>query len=272
MDQLVGQFIAKLLPIVLLLGALSILGTLFRFLALPAIKGYVGEALINFWSRRLLDQKVYHLIPNVSLPTSDGTTQIDHVIVSRYGIFVLETKTYKGWIFGSERDAEWTQVVFRQKNRFQNPLRQNYRHTKTLSDLTGIPHGYFISMVVFIGSCEFKTEMPDAVMQIGYFIRFIKNHQKPVIQDEQVPEVVAAIREWAGTVSEEQRRAHVANLKARFEAEQSTSEPADEFEEPDLPSCPRCGARMVERTRRQDGGKFWGCSTYPACRGARNMD
>lgn len=36
------------------------------------------------------------------------------------------------------------------------------------------------------------------------------------------------------------------------------------------PSCPRCGASMVLRTARRGGnagGKFWGCSSYPKCRG-----
>ena len=90
---------------------LSILTTIFKSFFLPKLKGRLGEASINFWAKRLLDQTVYHLIPDVTLPTPNGTTQIDHVIVSRYGIFVIETKTYKGWIYGGERDAKWTQVI-----------------------------------------------------------------------------------------------------------------------------------------------------------------
>ena len=34
----------------------------------------------------------------------DGTTQIDHIFVSHYGVFVVETKNTSGWIFGNERD------------------------------------------------------------------------------------------------------------------------------------------------------------------------
>lgn len=39
-----------------------------------------------------------------------------------------------------------------------------------------------------------------------------------------------------------------------------------------VPSCPRCGSDMVERTARkgpQAGTTFWGCSRYPSCRGTR---
>lgn len=32
-------------------------------------------------------------------------------------------------------------------------------------------------------------------------------------------------------------------------------------------SCPRCSAPMILRTNRANGDRFWGCSTYPRCRG-----
>jgi restriction system protein len=68
----------------------------------------------------------------VTLPTEDGTTQIDHVIVSRYGVFVIETKNLKGWIFGSPQQKTWTQKIYRHTTKFQNPLHQDYKHTQTL--------------------------------------------------------------------------------------------------------------------------------------------
>jgi len=34
-------------------------------------------------------------------------------------------------------------------------------------------------------------------------------------------------------------------------------------------ACPKCGKPMVERSNRKTGQKFWGCSTFPACRGVR---
>lgn len=199
----------------ILLGLLSFAGALFKLFLLPKLKGRVGEASINFLAKRFLDRDVYHLIPDVTLPSGDGTTQIDHVIVSRYGIFVIETKMYKGWIYGGEKDAQWTQVIYKRKERFQNPLRQNYKHTKTLSDLTGIPHDYFKSIVVFVGDSTFKTHMPSNVLPIGRFVQHIKSHQNEIIKDEQVPQVAEVIREWADTVTADEKRHHVRNLRAR---------------------------------------------------------
>ncbi len=159
-------------PWVLLLLMVPLLGGVLKLFT-PQIKGWLGEMAVNWRARHQLDPTVYHLIPNVMLPTPDGTTQIDHVIVSRYGIFVLETKTYKGWIFGGERDPQWTQTIYRRKERFQNPLRQNYKHIKTLAELTGIPEDYFKSMVLFVGTATFKTEMPENVMYGYQFVRYI---------------------------------------------------------------------------------------------------
>ena len=106
----------------------------------------------------------YHLLNHVTLRLEDGTTQIDHVLVSRFGIFVIETKDYKGWIFASPRDRYWTQVLYRAKFRFQNPLRQNHRHvcaTQKLLDF--LPADVVRPVVVFTGDAEFKTSVPDGV-------------------------------------------------------------------------------------------------------------
>lgn len=35
------------------------------------------------------------------------------------------------------------------------------------------------------------------------------------------------------------------------------------------PNCPRCGSAMVERTNRRANSTFWGCTSFPKCRGTR---
>lgn len=226
----------------------------------PQIKGWLGEFLVHQVLVWRLDRNVYRVVSNTMLPTEDGTTQIDHFVVSRYGIFVIETKNYKGWIFGSEEQAQWTQKIFRMTNRFQNPLRQNYKHIKTISELTGIPECYFKTAVVFLGDATFKTEMPSSVMYPGGLVRYIRSQTNAIIQCEQVPEIIAVISEWAGTLSGQVRRTHVSRLRKKH-GPVAASAPA--------PACPKCGHGMVLRTRKSNSERFWGCSTYPRCRGIR---
>lgn len=102
------------------------------FFKSPFGKGLLGEAFVNAILYFGLDKEEYRLIKDVTLYTEDGTTQIDHIIVSVYGVFVVETKNMKGWIFGGEHQSSWTQSIYKHKMKFQNPLHQNYKHTKTI--------------------------------------------------------------------------------------------------------------------------------------------
>lgn len=54
-----NQLFASIVPWILLAGLISILVTAFRLFVLPRLKGRLGEASINFWAKRLLDQSTY---------------------------------------------------------------------------------------------------------------------------------------------------------------------------------------------------------------------
>ena len=94
-----------------------------------SFKGFLGETVINVAMWLKLEKDVYHRLNGITLPRANGgSTQIDHIIVSVYGIFVIETKNYKGWIYGSEKQKQWTQSFPNgSKFKFQNPLRQKKR-------------------------------------------------------------------------------------------------------------------------------------------------
>lgn len=146
----------------------------------PWFKGMVGEWFLNLCLGLFLDKREYHLLKDVTLPISQGTTQIDHVIVSRFGLFVIETKNMKGWIFGNPAHKSWTQQIYRRKHRFQNPLHQNHLHVMTLKALLGLADQQLHSVIYFIGDCTFKTPMPDNVMNRG-LIRYIKEKTTQVL-------------------------------------------------------------------------------------------
>jgi len=95
------DFSTIILPIILVL----------IFFKSPFGKGLLGEILVNFTINMRLDKQKYHLLKNITLPTDNGTTQIDHVVISQYGIFVIETKNMRGWIFGNEHQKTWTQKI-----------------------------------------------------------------------------------------------------------------------------------------------------------------
>lgn len=182
---------------------------------MSSFKGMLGEAVINVATWLMLDKDVYHRINNVTLPLPDGgSTQIDHVIVSVYGIFVIETKNYKGWIFGNEKQRQWTQTLGGKKYKFQNPLRQNYLHIKTLSDLLGLELSYFHSMIAFIGDCQLKTrdQLPKHVLTSG-MVSYIKNKQDEILSEAQVQAIVGQIEAGRFTKSWRTNAQHKAYVK-----------------------------------------------------------
>lgn len=250
----------------------------------PWFKGMIGEWLINVSIRLFLDQREYHLLKDVTLPIPQGSTQIDHVLVSRFGIFVIETKNMKGWIFGNPAQKNWTQQIYRRKHSFQNPLHQNHLHMMTLKSLLGVADHQLHSVIYFIGDCTFKTPMPDNVMNRG-LIRHIKGKTTQVLAPAEVTQVVETIQQGRLVANWQTRRQHVAQLKARHG--ESSRKPFSTKAVPDekgaapspvstqplgdpSPPCPRCGNAMVLRTASRGenrGNSFWGCSGYPTCKG-----
>ena len=181
----------------------------------PWFKGMLGEWLLNLSIRLFLDRQEYHLLSNVTLPLEQGSTQIDQVIISRFGVFVIETKNMKGWIFGDPKHKRWTQQqLFRHRHGFQNPLHQNYLHLMTLKSLLGLADHQLHSIVYFIGDCTFKTPMPENVMRRG-LVSYIKSKSTPVLSTADVDRIVDTIQQGRLTASWQTHRQHVTQLKAR---------------------------------------------------------
>lgn len=221
-------------------------------------KGVMGELIVNASARMMLDRQTYHLIRNVTLPTDDGgSTQIDHVIVSIYGLFVVETKNMKGWIFGNPTQGKWTQKIYGRSYQFQNPLHQNYKHVQTLRDMLGLGEEQVHSLVVFVGESSFKTRMPENVVQGFGYIRCIRSRREVVLSPTDVTQIVEAIEQGRMQPSGQTHKAHTRHV-ARLVADKQR-----------IPTCPRCGSQMtlrVAKRGKQAGNPFWGCTRYPQCR------
>ncbi len=224
-------------------------------------KGKLGESIVNFSITSNLDKETYHLLKDITLPSLGGTTQIDHVLVSTYGIFVIETKNFKGWIFGSETQKKWTQQIYKHRNTFQNPLHQNYKHIRTLSDFLNIEEEKFHSLVIFTGESTFKTSMPENVLDKG-FTKYIKSKDNILFSELEVQEVVQRIESEQFEKGFRTNRNHVAHLKKKQQVSEASG------------NCPKCGSQLVMRVARKGantGNNFYGCSSYPKCKHTQNI-
>ena len=156
-------------------------------------KGVFGEFTVNIILKFSLPKEKYILLKNITFPTEDGTTQIDHVVVSKFGVFVIETKNMKGWIFGSINQKQWTQKIFKHSNKFQNPIHQNYKHLKTLEKALSLPLKNLHSVIAFVGESTFKTKMPPNVVVPMTLIKYIKSKKEIVFTDKKVKDICEEI-------------------------------------------------------------------------------
>ena len=203
-----------------------------------------------------LDKKLYRRFHDVIVPTSNGTTQVDHLLISPFGLFVIETKNMKGWIFGAENQAKWTQSLYGNKYTFQNPLRQNYRHTQCLAEHLDLDSTVLHSIVFFIGECTFKTVMPSNVLRTG-LSGYIKGFQKKLLSDAEIQRILDTV----GILKNDRTLTHRRHMASLRERHNLTS------------TCPKCGSRLVERIAKKGantGSSFLGCSGFPQCRFTAN--
>ena len=223
-------------------------------------KGDIGESRISILNESGLDEN-YIGLDNVLIPLPDGgTTQIDHIVVSPYGLYIIETKNMGGWIYGNEYDSQWTQVLYKQKYTFQNPLRQNYKHCQVIASALNLDNSLIHSVIVFIGDSEFKTPLPANVLNGGTaYLNYIKQPREARIPLPELPRLIAATQKLRLENSAENHTRHIAHV------EQIRSEPR----------CPRCGGKMEKRIAKNGphaGKAFYGCSKYPRCHGTRPIE
>ena len=176
-----------------------------------------GEALVASALQRHFKTQDYHLLNHITLRHRGGTTQIDHILVSRFGVFVIETKSYTGWIFANAEHPTWTQVTFNDKFKFQNPIHQNYLHVKVVQELLDfVPMSAIQAMVVFTGDAEFKTEMPSGVFTLPKLIQHLKGCTEGVLSLNRMQFCVGRLETARLKVSQQIDLEHVQALRRRY--------------------------------------------------------
>jgi hypothetical protein len=176
----------------------------------------ISEELVSRVVRREFGPPDYHLMNHVTLQMEDGTTQVDHILVSRFGVFVIETKHYKGWIFANEKHKSWTQVLYRLKFKFQNPILQNKRHVRAVQEILDLlPPSAIKSVVVFTGEAEFKTEIPQGVFRLYGLTDYLRNQTDEVMSLNRVQFCVGRLETARLAISGETDVEHIESLERR---------------------------------------------------------
>ena len=73
--------------------------------------GEIGEMRVKKKLGKLNKGK-YMVLNNITVPYKEGVTQIDHIVISNFGVIVIETKNYKGVIYGDKLDDFWHKICY----------------------------------------------------------------------------------------------------------------------------------------------------------------
>lgn len=174
-------------------------------------------------------------IHNCYLPSEKGFTEIDLLMIHETGLYVVESKNYSGWIFGDEKQKEWTQIIAggKKKNRFYNPIWQNAGHIKALktffNEYQDVP---IYSLVVFSERCELKkiTVQSENVFVIkrnklkSVFKKQIEG--KPKLSAEVMIDIYQRLLPLC-KVNEEERRLHIDRINDMKKPHPEVSEIVD---------------------------------------------
>lgn len=241
--------------VLLILASLMLISGLFR----TKIKGFIGEKTVTS-ILYLLNSSKYKVINDVVLNTQGKTSQIDHIVVSDFGVFVIETKNYKGWIIGSETSEYWTQVLFKHKEKFYNPIRQNFGHIQALKNcLYEFPNIKYISIIVFSSKAEIKVNTSTDITYPYRLLKVIKKHSEVNLHENEKEKIFQKINS-INLRDRYEKSQHIKSIKQRIqERENLISEK----------KCPQCGGNLI--LRQGKFGSFLGCSSFPKCKFTRNV-
>lgn len=235
----------------IIFGVFAILLLISRLL--PSL-GEIGEKKVSKKLRKKLPIEEYVVIDDVTIPSQYGTAQIDHIVVSVYGIFIIETKNYSGIISGSDNSEYWIKNVFGNKYEFRNPLKQNFGHVKALQAFIDLPRSFFFPIVCFTESSKLNITTRDPVVHTKDLINVIRSQNNRKLDVDEMQKWVNVIQKSA-IKDKNIKKIHVKNVKANVAERESKIKNH---------ICPRCGGLLI--LRHGQFGSFWGCSNYPNCK------
>ncbi len=216
-------------------------------------KGQQGEKEVQRILKKLPETE-YIVLNDVLLPAGKGMTQIDHVVVSLYGIFVIEAKNYKGKIYGTHDGEKWSQYVDGEEYNFRNPIKQNTAHVMAIEELTHLSDRYIVPLVVFTGSATLKVLDCDEVIYDGMLYETICQYQTALFTPKQM-EYYARIIDEIIEENRETKSAHINEVREKI---------IRWDQEVEAGRCPRCDGVLILRKGKY--GEFYGCSNYPKCK------
>lgn len=235
-----------------LLGSILFTGTIIIVLKSSTSKfiGKMGEHWTKQELKKLPKEK-YQVINDVYIKINNTTHQIDHIVVSPYGIFSIETKQYNGYITGKKYDKNWVRHIGKKEYYYLNPIRQNYGHVKALAELLKIDEKKIYNIVCIPSRAKLRIQHDGELVRNWTIVEKILSYKEEIIEN---PNELVKIIQKNNITDKHIKKEHIENIKNSMLPK-------------DLTKCPRCGGELIVRNGKY--GSFLGCKNYPKCKYTR---
>ena len=175
----------------------------------PKLIGFLGENNTKDALKGLPKDK-YKIINNILIKINGYTHQIDHIIVSQYGIFCIETKQYNGFIIGSKWDKNWTRIVGKNSYPYENPIRQNYGHVKTLCELLNMDESKIYNIVCIPSGAKLRIKHDGELVRYDTIVDKILSYNDIVINNvDEIVDIINKNNITGMTI----RKEHIENIR-----------------------------------------------------------
>ena len=185
----------------LLFALLSLLFLLTSWLGLnlPGFKGVFAEYKLYRILRWRLSKDHLHFRKLRLYTANDEPTLIDHLVLSRSGIFVIAVCSYRGSISGSVSIANWVRQYLGSRKQFMNPLHQNFKNTEAVKHLLQLRGTevmeHMHSVIAFTRLAHFDTAIAENVTFLDDVAGYINRFNEPVISETQYERFAALLQQ-----------------------------------------------------------------------------
>ena len=169
---------------------------LIAYLSSPRFRGDIAESRVRRLLATGLEGNLYTVFNGLVLPSGGGTVPVDHVVVSKFGIFVIESDYVRGWVSGGEFQPRWRGASLGRTHPFDNPMHRNRLQVEALQRLLDYPGMAFRPIVVLAGHKGFKTPMPDNVVPPERLLAYMRKQARQRLSAEQADSATRAIDQW----------------------------------------------------------------------------
>ncbi len=169
-----------------------------------------------------LNLKEYHVFSNVILKTDSGWARVDYIVVSKYGVFIVETKSRNGRINRNGEETQWTEVLNNNELSLQSPVKQTYLNTKGLADFLNIDHELVHPVIIFGENYRYRKIMPDNILT-NICAQHIRRETQRLLDEQEVERICRELNQLKANLALLDAWRQLKAMKKRYRHKEAVS-------------------------------------------------